>query len=70
MIANCHFNSKIMWIQEFINETAVAVLALNMIPMCQGLVEGETRTKQGSHMVYVVLGCIGTNIISFAVNFL
>jgi hypothetical protein len=34
MIAKCHFNSKMMWIQEFINETAVAVLAMNMIPMC------------------------------------
>jgi hypothetical protein len=70
MIAKCHFNSKMMWIQEFINETTVAVLAMNMIPMCLGLVEGEMRIKQGSQMVYVVFGCIGTNLISFAVNFL
>jgi hypothetical protein len=48
MIAKCHFLSKMMWIQEFINECAVAVLALNMMPMCAGLVEGEIRNKQGS----------------------
>ena len=41
-----------------------------MIPMCEGLIEAEMRIKQGSQMVYVVLGCIGTNFISFAVTFL
>ena len=70
LIAKCHFKSKMMWVIEIINETTVGVIALNMLLLSQGSIEGEMRTKQGSQMVYVVFGCIGINLISFSFNFL
>ena len=70
LIAKCHIKSKMMWAIEIINETTVGVIAMNMLLLCQGSIEGELRTKQGSQMVYVVFGCIGINLISFSLNFL
>jgi hypothetical protein len=68
LIAKCHFKSKMMWVIEITNEATVGVIA--MLLLCQGSIEGEMRTKQGSQMVYVVFGCIGINLISFSLNFL